>query len=220
MKSNMLQLICLLGILVSSVGTLGCSSRKELSFSSSPGERYTVRISQTRPFPGIERYVYFSAALGGEQLLESKLLYTGDALDSEFNSLYPEKSWLSESIFKIGRDEGVSTYSLQISNETGHRLKYLLIESYEDKIILLDVEPGAVINLPFRYVGRLSCQGETVDSRKRLGDAIELVGQAVSNSFKQFSIRVRDSEIRIEAAGLVLSRVTCCAVDRPDIYHE
>lgn len=220
MKSRALQFIYLLGLLVLEAGTSGCSHAEQLSFSASPSQRYTVRISQSRPFPGIERHVYLNAAHGGEQFVESKLLYTGDALDNEFNSLYPKQSWLSESVFKIGRDQGVSTDSLKISNETGHRLNYLLIESYEDKFLLMHVEPGAVTNLPFHYVGRLSCQGESKDTGKRLGDAIELVGQPQSEASKHFSIKVRDDEIRIEAVGLVLSHVTCCAVDRPDIYHE
>jgi hypothetical protein len=141
-------------------------------------------------------------------------------LDNEFNSLYPKQSWLSESVLKIGRDEGVPNDNVQISNETGHRLKYLLIESYEDKFVLMQVEPGAVMTLPFRYIGRLSCQGESAESGERLGDAIELVGQDASNVSKQFSIKVRDGEIRIEAVKLVLNHITCCAVDRPDIYHE
>ncbi|MEP6818649.1 MAG: hypothetical protein ABJA18_03890 [bacterium] len=192
----------------------------EITSTSSPNNKYTVRISQERPLPGIERYVYLNVARGGESLLKRKLLYTGDMLDDEFNGLYPNHSWLSESILRIGRGDGAQSDTIQISNNSSARIKYLLIETYEDKFILLDVEPGAVVNQAFRYVGRLSCQGEFSESGKRFGDAIELSKQGGNAAHNQFLISLKEDGLSIESPQQAVNHSRCCAVDRPDIDHE
>ena len=192
----------------------------EITSTSSSNNKYTVRITQERPLPGGERYVYLNVARGGEPLLTRKLLYTGDLLDSEFNNLYPNYSWLSESILKIGRGDGAQSDTMQISNNSSERIKYLLIETYEDKFILLDVEPGAVVNQEFSYVGRLSCQGEFSASGKRFGDAIELSNQSGNTAHHQFLINLKGDGVSIESPQQAVNHSRCCAVDRPDIDHE
>jgi hypothetical protein len=194
-------------------------SRREISFNSSPGGRYTVQIMQERPFPGYERYVYLNVSRSGESFLQGKLLYTGDMLDSEFKELYPNYSWSSESILKIGDVEGGQINALRISNETSRGLKYLLIETYRDKYVLFDVEASAVIDLHFSYSGRLSCQGQFRESDARFGDAVELGNGDANVEGSQFIICVRENAMRI-GSQLGLRHVTCCAADRPDFYHE
>ena len=193
---------------------------RAISSTSSPNNKYTVQISQERSFPYIERYIYLNVSRSGELLLRRKLLYTGDFLDQEVNSLYPNHSWLSESILKIGLGEGAQSDAFQISNNTSYRLKYLLIETYEDKFVLLDVAPGASVNVNFRYVGRLSCQGEFSDSGKRFGDAVELSNESGNGGNKQFLISVKGDSVSIDSPQQTANHVTCCAVDRSDFNHE
>ncbi len=213
-------ILILVAVAVIVVVILSVSFGHEISSTSSPNNTYTVQISQERSFPYIGRYVYLNASRSGEPILKRKLLYTGDFLDQEFNSLYPKHSWLSESILKIGRGEGAQSDALQISNNTSYRLKYLLIETYEDKFILLDVEPGVNINLDFRYVGRLSCQGEFSESGKRFGDAVELSSEGGNDARKQFSISVKDDGVGIESSQQTVNHVPCCAVDRSGFNRE
>jgi hypothetical protein len=213
-------ILILIVVAVILVVILSLSFGQEISSTSSPHNKYTVQISQERRFPGIERYIYLNASRSGEPFLRSKLLYTGDFLDQEFNSLYPNHSWLSESILKIGRGEGAQSDALQIWNNTSYRLKYLLIETYEDKFVLLDVAPGAIEKLDFDYVGRLSCQGEFSESSKRFGVAVELPNEGANGARRQFLINVKGDGASIESPQQTLNHVACCAVDRPDFCHE
>jgi hypothetical protein len=41
-----------------------------------------------------------------------------------------------------------------VTNDTRRRLAYVLIETYRDKFVLFDVEPGAMITLGFDYIGQ------------------------------------------------------------------
>jgi len=155
-----LILICL-GTLLLLIGLTFSLSGQTLSSTVSPNRKYKVEISQKRDAAGIERYVYLNAYRNGEQFVRSKLIYTGDTLDNDFRDLYPNYSWASESILKLGRkvDETQSN-SLQITNESSKRISYLLIETYLDKYVLFDVAPKSVVNLKFQFRGQLSCQGE------------------------------------------------------------
>ena len=118
-----IALIVLVGLFAGVIG-----SARQLASSSSPKNRYVVRIDQRRMFPGIERYVYLNASRDGKPFLTGKLLYTGDFLDNEFRDLYPNYSWLSESILKIGQPDSQQSDTLHITNNST-QLKYLLIEN-------------------------------------------------------------------------------------------
>jgi len=196
-------------------------SGQNLSFSLSPNRKYKVEISQKRDAAGIERYVYLNAYRNGEQFVRSKLIYTGDTLDNDFRDLYPNYSWASESILKLGRkvDETQSN-SLQITNESSEGISYLLIETYRDKYVLFDVAPKSIVNLKFQFLGQLSCQGEFVESKQRFGTAVRLSSDAENEVQGDFSIGIKESSAIIESRSLKLKTVTCCAVDRPDIHHE
>jgi hypothetical protein len=208
-------ILILISVAVILVVILSVSFGREISHTSSPNHKYTIQISQERPFPGIERYIYLNASRNGEPFLKRKLLYTGDFMDQEFDSLYPNHSWLSESILKIGRVVGAQSDTLEIWNSTSYKLKYLLIETHEDKFVLLDVEPGAIVDLDFRYVGRLSCQGEFGESGERFGDAVEWPSGRANVVRKQFLISVRDYGVSVESPQQEVNHVRCCAVDRP-----
>src|SRR5437763_1872561 len=100
-RKLILTFIVVAAILITAI--LSISFAREISTTLSPNNKYMVQISQSRSFPFIGRYVYLNASRAGEPVVRSKLLYTGDFMDDEFKSLYPNYSWLSESILKIGR---------------------------------------------------------------------------------------------------------------------
>ena len=216
-----LILISLTAIAVLIISLASGLCGQTLSSASSPNRKYKVEISQSKDAAGIERYVYLSAYRNGEQFVRNKLIYTGDLLDNDFRDLYPHYSWASESILKMGRkvDETQSN-GLRIRNVSPNRISYLLIETYQDKYILFDVEPQANVNLKFQFLGQLSCQGEFAESKQRFGSAVRLANDSEEEVAGDLSIRVTGENALIESPSLRLKPVTCCAVDRPDINHE
>jgi hypothetical protein len=186
---------------------------------SSPGQKYRVDITQT--YKGIERYVYLVAYRNDEQFVPSKLLYTGDQLDGAFLSLYPEYSWVSESILKVGQaTDDTQSNGLRIANRTSKQIRYLLIETYKDKYVLFDVEPWEVVTLNLTFRGRLSGQCEFLGETRRIGRAVTLRDYSEKEVSRDFLVEVRDMSIDISSRELELKNVTCCAADRPDIFHE
>ncbi len=217
-----LILICLaIGTLLLVLGVSFSQSGQTLSSTASPNHKYKVEISQKRDAAGMERYVYLNAYRNGEQFVRDKLIYTGDLLDNDFRDLYPNYSWASESNLKIGRNVAeTQSNNLRITNDTPNRISYLLIETYQDKYVLFDVEPNSVINLKFQFLGQLSCQGEFAESKQRFGSAARLSNDTEHEVQGDFSINVKERNAVIESSNLKLKQVNCCAVDRPDINHE
>jgi hypothetical protein len=216
-----LILMSLIAIATLIVGVASGLSGQMLSSSASPNRKYNVEISQTRDAAGVERHVYLNAYRNGEQFVRNKLIYTGDLLDNDFRDLYPNYSWASESILKLGRKEDeTQSNGLRIRNVSPNRISYLLVETYFDKYVLFDVEPHSTVNLKFQFLGQLSCQGEFAESKQRFGNAVRLANNSEAEVPGNFSIVVRGKNAIIESPNLRLKRVTCCAVDRPDINHE
>lgn len=192
--------------------TIGCAASGEISSTVSPGGKYTVTISQDGMFA--ERYVYLNVSRARAPLVR-QLLYTNDFLDDKFTERYPASSWRSESVLWIGGAYGGTDDTVRVSNTSTRRLAYRLIETYHDKFVLLDVEPHATVILRFNYFGRLSAQGQVLNSGVRFADAVEFPGgenQIVDGA--QFSILVREDAVTI-AGPADLKHVRCCAVDRP-----
>jgi hypothetical protein len=216
-----LVLISLIVIAVLMVGVVYGLSGQTLSSATSPDGKYKVEVSQTRHTAGIERYVYLSAYRDGKQFVRSKLIYTGDFLDGDFSDLYPNYSWASPSVLKLGRTiDATESNGLRITNKSQNRISYLLVETYFDKYVLFDLEPQSVVDLKFEFLGRLSCQGEFVESKERFGSAVALSSGAENKTPGDFLIKVDGKNAVIESSSLQLKQVTCCAVDRPDINHE
>lgn len=191
----------------------------EISSSTSPDKKYFVKITQGRTFPFFERHVFLNASRNGDSTVRKKLLYTGDFLDNEFNALYPGLTWISGSVLEIGQGSDPKSDTIQVLNDAPYRLNYVLIETNADKYVLFDVEPGAIVNLNFRYWGRISCQTEYGQTGKRAGDALEVAEGPHANTPKQFTIRLGAEKVFIESSESA-SHVQCCAQDRPDIDHE
>jgi len=222
-RSRRIGISCFCGLACSIFFVIGCNHSGEelLGSTSSPSGRFRVEIAQRRDAKGYERFVYLNASRNGERVVEGKLLYTGDRLDDDFRNLYPDYSWLSESILKIGqRPRETQANGLRIANETVRRINYLLIETYEDKFVVFEVEPRAVVNLRFQFTGQLSCEGQVDATVKRFGSAVRLLDDGERAVNGDFSVRVTDGGVLIDSRQLNLRQVTCCAVDRPGIDQE
>lgn len=68
----------------------------------SPDGLYKVEISQTRDPTLYERSVHLGVRRGGTAVVNRKLLYTGDLLDDDFQVLYPNPMWSSNSALELG----------------------------------------------------------------------------------------------------------------------
>jgi hypothetical protein len=194
-------------------------SEQILASSVSPDDSYHVEVTQKRK--GLERYVYLNVSRNGQSFVRNKLLYTGDQLDNDFRNLYPSYTWISNTILKVGQTvSGTQANEVEIKNETASPIRYLLIETYRDKYVLFDIAPGADIKIQLQFTGRLSCQGEFTESKRRFGGAVRLTDKVEHNGRGDFRVRINEEKAVIENESLNLEPVTCCAVDRPDINHE
>ena len=190
----------------------------------SPRQRYTVEVSQYRPFPFYERAVFLNVYRDGRTPVAHKLLYTGDFLDSDFRDLYPNPRFRSEGIYELGdvMNDGSTGRpgNLRIVNATQKEISYLLIETGGYKLVVLDLKAGATVDLDLQYTGGLWCQAQFANSEQRLAHAVSVVDGADSKGNRQFSITVRGGNIAIESPQLGLRQSRCCAPDRPDPEHE
>ena len=190
----------------------------------SPRQRYTVEVSQYRPFPFYERAVFLNVYRDGRTPVAHKLLYTGDFLDSDFRDLYPNPRFRSEGIYELGdvMNDGSTGRpgNLRIVNATQKEISYLLIETGWYKLVVLDLKAGATVDLDLQYTGGLSCQAQFANSEQRLAHAVSVVDGADSKGNRQFSITVTGSNVTIESPQLGLRQSRCCASDRPDPEHE
>jgi len=221
MKRKYILIISLTAIAVVIIAVSYGFSGQTLATTESPNRKYKVEISQKKDAVGVERSVYLSAYRNGDQFIRNKLIYTGDLLDDDFRDLYPNYSWASEGILKLGRKlENTQSNGLSVANVSPNRISYLLIETHQDKYVLFDVEPQSIVNLKFQFLGWLSCQGEFAESKQRFGSAVKLSNDAESEVQGDFSIKVDGKNPIIESPTLKLKQKTCCAADRPDINHE
>jgi len=190
----------------------------------SPSQRYTVEVSQHRPFPFYERAVFLNVYENGRTHTIHKLLYTGDVLDSDFRDLYPNPRFRSEGIYELGdvTNDGSAGRpgNLRIANATQKEISYLLIETGWYKLLVLDLHAGTTIDLELQYTGGLSCQAQFANSEQRLANAVSVVDSTDSRENSQFSITARGSNVAIESPQPGLWQSRCCASDRPDPEHE
>jgi hypothetical protein len=183
----------------------------------SPQNRYRVEVAKRKFLT--EDAVYLNAYRGKNRLVGRKLLFTGDFLDQSFQELYPNYSWISESVLRIGR-HSVSDWALTelaISNSSGERLTYLLLEAYDNKLVAFDLVSNSLTRLTFALSGRLSCQGETL-SGHRFGKGVELA--SASARPERIDIRIAEGTVTFHSPDQSLKPSYCCASDRPDFDHE
>ena len=174
---------------------------------------YKVEIMQERFF--IEHAAYLSASYGDTPIVKWKLLYTGDFLDGDFRSVYPNYVWDSESILRIGNNVQADDHfnDIQITNESASSIAYLLIETYADKIVLLGIEPHSSTSVKFPFDEQLSCVGEFAKSKKKFSYAVRSLEKTQKSS--HIEIKLKDGNVNIESSELKLEPTNCCSPDRP-----
>lgn len=215
--SNKTRAVLVFIVIASIALNSACAYWSEILYSTeSPSKRTKAEIIQKRFL--IERRVYLNAYQNGKQLVIQKLLYTGDFLDDDFRSLYPDYAWSSDSILRIGRNTNavINLDSIKVTNRSPNRINYLLIETEGDKVVLFDVEPNATIDLRFPFTQWLSCQGEFGESKQRFGSEATM---PVGKKANQFEITVKD-DVSITSPQVELGKSDCCAPDRDSFDRE
>jgi hypothetical protein len=190
---------------------------EKLYSTESPANQTKVEIVQENYL--IERRVYLNAYQNEKQFVNQKLLYTGDWFDGDFKSRYPDNSWSSDSILRIGRNakDAENIFgSIKVTNNSANRISYLLIETTDNKIVLFDVEPNASIDLRFPFIWWLSCQGEFAESKERFGSKATMPEGKKAN---QFEITLKDG-VNITSPQVELGKDDCCAPDRDSFDRE
>ena len=188
-------------------------TRKLLYTTSSPNQRYKVEITQKRFL--IEHAAYLNAFYDDNPIVRWKLLYTGDFLDGDFRSVYPNYTWDSDSILRMGNNVDANGHfnDIRIVNESSASIAYLLIETYGDKIVLLGIEPHSSTGVKFPFNEQLSCVGELAKSKKGFSYAVRSLEKTQKSS--QIEIKLKDGNVLIESSELKLEPTNCCSPDRP-----
>lgn len=188
-----------------------------LQATESPQGLYRVEVTKRKVLT--EDAVYLNAYRGKNRLVGRKLLFTGDFLDQSFQDLYPNYSWIAESVLRIGQhsvsDQPMT--ELAISNSSGEQLTCLLLETYDNKLLVLDLVSNLSTRLPLALSDRLSCQGETA-SGHRFGKGVELASASARPG--RVNIRIAEGTVTIDSPDQSLKPSYCCAGNRPDPYHE
>ncbi len=217
MKDKKRAIVNLFAVFLISLNSACAFSSKKLYTTESPIKQFKAEIVQKHFL--IERRVYLNAYQNGKLIVNQKLLFTGDFMDSSFESRYPDYAWSADSILRIGRNakDAENNFDvIKITNDSPNRISYLLIETSDDKVVLFDIEPNTSIDLPFPFLQWLSCQGEFAESKERFGDKASIPEGKEAN---QFEIRVKDG-VNITSPQIELDKSVCCAPDRPSFDRE
>jgi hypothetical protein len=188
----------------------------------SPDGFYNVAAYQQRGMIMVERHVYLSVRSRETAFLEDEHIFSGDWLEGEFSDYFPEKRWISNNILKIGVENGHPPDSFEIKLLDGVKLKYLLVETYTDKFIVINPDNPSKINLDFEFDGILSVKVKTFND-ETFGTAA-LIENYSSSAIRHekppqrkklnFSITIKDKNVNIESPDIAVRRVACCGIRR------
>lgn len=198
MKKHWMLLLLIPPIILASLHKYVTSSF-EIYATTSPDGAYQVNFVQERWFLLLERYVYLNVNYQGIPLIENERLFRGDWLEGELHDYYPDKFWKEPNVFVIGDGERIPAESIEIKNTSHIAIKYMLIETYREKILIFNLEPDSNIKLNFNYSGILCVQAETSNGEK-FRKAIEVEwGEKEYKAGSKFEIVVNQENINIEA---------------------
>jgi hypothetical protein len=170
----------------------------------SPTGIYEVELAgdKTRPsFPFMGHSVSFNLYKNGQQIVRNAYVYSGDLFDSDFNELYPEHKWVSESVLRFGFNISKSEKSfdsLVISNKTNNVIKYLKIRG-EDLYLVFGMQPNSKIELPMPRHSYVAAIGEFENGQPIEYKGVNFFGGEPSNPAIQSCLSVVDNSIRIES---------------------
>ena len=194
-------------------------SEKTVRITASSNHKYKVEIIERQFF--VEHAAYLNAYRDGGRFVNRKLLFTGDFMEGGFQEIYPDYTWLSENILRIGENAvAEQRREIIVANESASTVSYLLLETIGSKAIIFDLAQDATVQFKFPFAERLSGQGEMAATGKRFGAGVELADKNNPVAPSQINIKLTKETLTINATDRQLRPSYCCAPDRPDFYHE
>lgn len=159
-SSSKVLLLCL-SVLTVSCGWFVYKSDSSYSLTTeSPDRTYKVVLKQetgtgkVNPAREAEARIGFNVTKGGTSIVSKELLYSGDSLDMPFETLYPQHSWVSESVLRFGEElPGFKAQhdEIKVHNQTNRSLTYLRVNSGKYEMFLLfELKPNSTVILPTR----------------------------------------------------------------------
>lgn len=162
----------------------------------SPDDRCHVKFTEERGALLLVSFAYLNVDCGGKPLIEKELIYSGDTLDPKFHEYYPEKVWRTPNVLALVGRGDIPSDLIEIKNTRNSGYKYMLIETYRDKIFVFDLEPNSTVNFNFDYPGWFSV--EVVGFN---GERIKKTTRDVTDEYKdgkKFTINLDREDINIE----------------------
>jgi hypothetical protein len=202
----------LCGILI--ILALGVVAYKTLAESpvwlstSSPKKTFTVELTgkKSRPSaPGIEHEARFNLLKNGEYVVRDAYVDSYDWFDSDFGEMYPEHTWMTESILRFGlnvSESGKSLDSLTVSNRTDKSIRYLKITA-ADMLFVFDLPPHSITRLPVPHQGWLSWvagEGEFGDGRSIPFIGVNFFHRDKLKEPLRYCLSVEEIALRIESS--------------------
>ena len=139
-KKQFLLIIVWIGILLISITCVGCAPRTIFFSTTSPNRIYTVNLTGRKQRPRFfTNEVRFDVLKNGKPFVSNEFLHSGDAFDLSFEAGYPDYGWLDQNVLQFYRSadfKGGKPASLVVTNETDKEIKYLIVYSVYDLLII------------------------------------------------------------------------------------
>lgn len=150
---RVLSVCALLGALFLSLNLYKALVRPQAFLhTASPGGTYSVHVTgqKDRPYlPFVQHEVRFSATKHAEDFLSDKYLHSGDWSDPSFEMLYPQHTWVNDSVLHFYKQEYFDSgtpESIVVVNQTNRLINYLKVTSV-DSFLLFSVQPESAAKL-------------------------------------------------------------------------
>jgi hypothetical protein len=192
----------------------GCVKEQLLISSQSPNRDYTLTITYSRPTLSLDNFAYLDVTQDGESLIDRKVLYRGDYFDGVYTDYYPLNRWTTDSVFHSGQHRRNSNAQVNLTNHSRYNYKYILIETYREKLIIFNFERGSNFSTDFHFTQILSVEGVRAETEEVFGKAIGTSSIDDESSFVEFFVEMTDSEPLITSAGRTLSQKKCFGLER------
>jgi hypothetical protein len=122
----------------------------------SPANTYRAHFTEraeTYSFPSSghgHHEVTFTVLKAKSPIIENELLYEGGVYDDRFSELFPEHSWISDSLLRFGRKDIPQSQhdEITVANETGRTLKYLWLGAGKyERFLLFELQSASSVTL-------------------------------------------------------------------------
>lgn len=185
----------------------------------SPYNKYFLTVEQWKTINLFERYAYLNVTQHGKLLIQHKLIYQGDYFDGDFNKYYPKNYWVNESIFRIGQAVKNENTKINVRNESNSNIKYLMIESNREKLIIFNINQNSQIEVDFQVSGNLSIEWIDNKSETLTGKLVKVCEQKKASEDLQFSINLTENNALIKCENHKLTGEPCFGIKRQKLCN-